>query len=61
MAEKVTRGEIRQALELLLRLNPSNFEKEVIYAKLSPIVDNLAKDLGKSQKKKSPLVKGQEK
>lgn len=61
MAEKVTRGEIRQALELLLRLNPSNFEKEVIYARLAPMMSALAEDLGKNQKKKSPLHKGQDK
>lgn len=52
MPEKITRGEVRQKLELLLRLNPMNFTKEVIYAHLASVVNALAQDLGKTQKNK---------
>ena len=61
MAEKVTRGEVRQKLELLLRLNPMSFTKEVIYAHLAPVVSALAQDLGKTPKSKRPSEeRGQE-
>lgn len=61
MVEKVTRGEVRQKMELLLRLNPMSFTKEVIYAHLAPVVNALAHDLGKTPKNKRPSEeRGQE-
>lgn len=53
MAEKITRGEVRQTLELLLRLNPMSFTKEVLYMRLAPVVRALAQDLGKNPKDRS--------
>lgn len=61
MAEKITRGEVRQTLELLLRLNPINFTKDVLYTRLAPIVRALAHDLGKHPKDRSDEKTSEEK